>query len=394
MRTSKKILSVFVALMMLLSVVALGAYAMPADTVVELTIAADKTAYAAGDDITLTVYGQSNDETTLEMAGQYILGYDSSAIEPYSTSTDLDSHGFAAGAKHTSGYDPQGSQVVFDDILVDGGMTTRSNGSAVIGYFIAESSDTFDADSQAGPVELFSVKMKVKADAADGDYEIAFNADSFADYNCYVVDSFANGCYGTSGPDFGFTANNMFSLGSVTIHVGATGPKVAFSKASAKLVVKDGALDTTEGVKNVQMMVKSVITDADFDTYFFNTKTVGNADTAANENKIKDVGIVAFKGAAANFDEETAKGVVAGTAAANYEAARTDYISKASDSADAYFGAVIKGTWEGTFKNNDIVFLGFVEYYDAAGDVQVIFYETSVTKTITQSWVDANISNF
>jgi len=71
MRTSKKILGVVMALMMLLNVVALVGYAMPASTVCELSLVADKEYYAAGDEITLTAYAQTSASSeSVEMMAQ------------------------------------------------------------------------------------------------------------------------------------------------------------------------------------------------------------------------------------------------------------------------------------------------------------------------------------
>ncbi|MDO4847145.1 MAG: hypothetical protein Q3968_03320 [Clostridiaceae bacterium] len=378
MRTSKKILSVVMALMMLLSVIALSAYAIPADTVAEATITADKATYAAGDEIVLTIYCQTNAEAAAVKAdSQIILGYDSTGIEPYSTSADLLDHGFAVADNFTAAFDNSMSQAVDNNTLLGMG-TTISDGDAIIGYFVSAPGGDF-APSVDAPVALFTVKMRVKADAPDGDYTIAFNKDSFADYNCYVVDEFASGLYGESGPDFGFAATNMWSLGSVTIHVGATGPEVNYVKTQLK---------KNSGGYDVQMRITSVITDSDFDTYFPNTTTHGT-DPAPTANALTSVGIVAFHGAEADFDEAAAKAlVIDGTAATGYEAAETDYISKASDTADGYFGAILRGS-RAAFENLPVTFMGYARYLDSTGTEQVIFYPAAVEKTITTAQLNA-----
>ena len=264
-------------------------------------------------------------------------------------------------------------------------MTTVSNGDKVVGYFIAEQSDTFDADSQSGPVELFSVKMKVRADAPDGDYEIAFNEDSFADYNCYVVDETAFGLYGLSGPDFGFAATNMFAFGApVVIHVGAAGPAVTYSKTQVKMNL-NSAKTALEGDDPIRLRVTSTISASDFATYFANTSEHDTVYAAGTTDAITSVGIVAYKGTAASFDEATAKALVTdGTAATNYAAAETDYISNVGGVYS--FGAIIKGSRADAFAS-DVTFLGFVRYFDSTGVEQVIFYDTAVTKTVTDQTV-------
>jgi hypothetical protein len=309
------------------------------------------------------------------MMGQYIIGYDAAGLEPYSDSADLTAHGFSAASAHASAFDNSMSQAVDNDTLLGMG-TTISNGTAIIGYFISEMDDTYVASNDA-PVELFSIKLKVKADAADGDYTIAFNEDSFSDYNAYITDSAINGLYGDVPSDMGLTScSKMWAFKSVTIHVGAAGPVVTYERTQLKL---------NAGGYDVQLRITSKITDSDFDTYFPNT-TIHGTDPAPTANALTSVGIVAFDGAQADFDEAAAKAlVINGTAADGYKTAETDYISKASDTADGYFGAILRGS-RAAFENKPVTFLGFAKYLDADGNAQVIFYEAAVEKTVTTSY--------
>lgn len=390
MRTSKKILGVVLALMMLLNVVALVGYAMPASTVCELSLVADKEYYAAGDEITLTVYAQTSASSeSVEMMGQYIWNYDSSAIAPIASTNAPADHGFAAAASQASAYDVSLSEAWIDETVTGMGEAADA-GDKLFGLMIGESADAY-VESQAAPVELFSFKMKVADTAADGEYTINWNASSFSNYVAFITDSTAGGIYGDEVQDFfpGSTDTTMWSFVPATIKVGAAAtPVVAYSKAQVKMTLKDGALDTA-AEDPIQLRVTSVITDSDFDTFFANTTEHGT-DPAATANALTSVGIVAYKGAAADFDEATAKALVTdGTAATNYAAAETDYISKASDDADAYFGAIIKGSRADAFAS-DVTFLGFAKYLDADGAAQVIFYEAAVSKTIN----DTTISNY
>lgn len=392
MRTSKKILSVVMALMMLLSVLALSVYAFPSDTVAELTLEADKTSYAAGDEITLTVYCQTNDEVGgVEMMGQYIMNYDSTGIASLADESTADAQaitlcGFTPDATQASVYNEANSKI-WNSNVCEGLGDSADAGDKLFGLSIVQVGDAY-VNAQSAPVALFTFKMKVADTAPDGDYVIAFNASSLDSYNLFVQDDSGAGLYGTSGTDFGFAAANMWSLGSVTIHVGASGPAVAFQKAQVKMALKEGALDTTVA-DPIQLRVTSVITAADFDAYFANTTTHGT-DAAPTASAITSVGIVAYKGAAADFNEATAKALVTdGTEATNYAAAETDYISNASG--DYTFGAIIKGSRADAFAA-DVTFLGFVKYLDASGNAQVIFYDTATTKTITDATVNAYIA--
>ena len=76
--------------------------------------------------------------------------------------------------------------------------------------------------------------------------------------------------------------------------------------------------------------------------------------------------------------------VVAGALVADYAAAKTDYISKVSDTADAEFGAIIKANH--STLNNDVTYMGFVQYVDASGNAQTIFYETAGTAALSTNY--------
>ena len=379
MRNVKKALGIVMILAMLLNVVALAAYAaIPSDTVCEVTVEADKATYAPGDEITLTIYGQTSSSCPgIEMAGQYIFGYDSAGIERYSDSVDLTQHGFTPAPAHAAAFDNSMSQIALHHELIDMG-TTVSNGDMMIGYFIAEDGATY-VPAIAERVELFSVKMRVSATAAPGDYTIAFNRASWDDGNCYIQDELADGLYGAgfcTPADLGYSESTMFAFKDVTIHVGAAGPVV--DKAAQQVKFTPAGADVADDFK---LRVKSVITDADWDAYFANTGT-----PSATTNAIQAVGIVAYQGTA-GFDAEVAKGVVNGTPAASYAAAETTYIQKVDDASDAYFGAIVN--LKHSTCDYDITYMGFVKYLDDSGAPQVIFYPASYVAGVSTNYETA-----
>ena len=138
------------------------------------------------------------------------------------------------------------------------------------------------------------------------------------------------------------------------------------------------ATSATTVADEFSFRVISKISDSDWDTYFKNT---GVKD--AKDSYITAVGMVAYKGAAA-FNAETAKEVVAGALVADYAAAKTDYISKVSDTADAEFGAIIKVNHSKL--GNDVTYMGFVQYVDDLGNPQTIFYETAGTAALSTNY--------
>lgn len=165
------------------------------------------------------------------------------------------------------------------------------------------------------------------------------------------------------------------------------GPVVAKSKAEVKMTPNSPT--TVEDA--FKFRVTSVITDADWDTYFANT---GVAE--ATTNAIQSVGFVAYKGTD-GFDMDTAKAVAMGTEQpdASYQAATTDYVQKADDAADAYFGAVIEITSADT--RSDATYVAFVEYLDADGATQYAFYDaaqTALLDTNYQTIVDSYLAAY
>ncbi len=152
------------------------------------------------------------------------------------------------------------------------------------------------------------------------------------------------------------------------------GPVVTKAKSQVKMT----ATSATTVADEFSFRVISKISDSDWDTYFKNTGVDG-----AGTDYITAVGMVAYKGAAA-FNAETAKEVVAGALVADYAAAKTDYISKVSDTADAEFGAIIKANH--STLNNDVTYMGFVQYVDDLGNPQTIFYETAGTAALSTNY--------
>lgn len=375
MKTFKKVLGVVLAIAMLTGVFSMMASALAPDSAVDLYISTDKTNYAAGDTIVITVSQQVDPAVgKMTIAGTYAIGYPSAAIEPISTSTDLPNHNFTA---LVDGYDASISVVNFWDFIESQGNSVDAGAKwdAVFGVLVAADGTAFENTEKK---DLFTFEMKIKDDAPDGEYTIGFNKECYSNYYGFSADEAMGGVYGevADGNDYGYGTTANYGLDSTaTFTVGAAGPVVAKYKAQLKMTP-----DSATTVKDdFQFRVQSVITDADWDAYFAQTATADES-----KNAITEMGIVAYKGAG-TFDEATAKALVTdGTAADDYATAGTTYVQKASDSADAYFGAIIKA--KHTTMVNDVTYMGYVKYVDAAGAAQVIFYETAQTAALASNY--------
>lgn len=222
MKTSKKVLGVVLTLIMLVNVFAVSVFAAyPDDAACALIVKTDKDTYAAGDDVTLTVAIKATaDVGPMCLAGQYELGFNSAAIQPVDTSDDLAKHSFTPDAFYASAYDSSMSQAIFNDDI--GSSITAGNGwDSLMLVCVADDGATAKdcADTEA---TLFTIKMKIPADAADGTYTIGFNRDGYeTNFTAYATDINGGGLYGNDGSGFGKT--NMFDFGVATFNVGAGG---------------------------------------------------------------------------------------------------------------------------------------------------------------------------
>lgn len=234
----------------------------------------------------------------------------------------------------------------------------------------------------SGRQMVLSWYMRLKDGVQPGNYEVGFNAKQL-----YRL----TGTYNTEdavesdlvGKNFKSIAPEQVTYTNAIVTVGEAGPVVAKSKAEVKMTPNSPT--TVEDA--FQFRVTSVITDADWDTYFANTAAGGN-------NAITKLGFVAYKGTA-GFDLETAKSVAKGGSAAGYDVATTTYVQKESDTSDAYFGAIIKITSAET--RSDATYIAYVEYTDAEGATQYAFYDaaqTALLDTNYQTIVDSYLAAY
>ena len=224
MKTSKRILGIALAVIMIFNVFAVGAFAMPDNAVVDLIIKTDKEVYAPGDTITVTIATQVIPELgMMQIGGQYDLAFPSSAIETSSTEFGpklLEAHGFTA---LVNGFDSGNSGIISPSEAtsiegVAGADTTLRLNVADTG-----SADAFDAATEA--VDLFTFTMKVKDDAPVGTYTIGFNKIGYDECSGYSNDGLdMGGLYGNTSDDtanYGFDKEFMYNCGTVTFTVGA-----------------------------------------------------------------------------------------------------------------------------------------------------------------------------
>ena len=153
-----------------------------------------------------------------------------------------------------------------------------------------------------------------------------------------------------------------------------TGPVVTKTQAEVKMTLNEEKTAVDYAAAPFQFRVISSISEDDWNTYF-------NGDGS----NIESVGFVAYKGDGA-FDMETAKSVAMGGSAADYQAAKTDYIQKVEGQA-ANFGARIDFTARENVK--DVTYIAFVQY----DTDQYAFYDTSYSVALNQNY-DSIVSQY
>lgn len=229
MKISKKIFGVALALIMIFNVFAVGTLAaVPADTLVQLNISTDKAVYAPGDTIVIKFGEQCIDELgEMLIGGQYDFGYNSAVLEPISTATELATHNFVPIQA--------GSNVTYSVFKAESesGVSPLYDWNAASTVAVVDDGTAFNAT--AG-VELFTIEMKIKADAPDGTYTIGYNPVGYENYTAFSNDNMGfGGLAGTSATDYGFSVSNMYAYGTCTFTVssGAT-PEVTHVKQQSK----------------------------------------------------------------------------------------------------------------------------------------------------------------
>lgn len=387
LKTSKKVISIILAVVLAFSVMSVAAFAAFDSSTQKLGLVLvpdkDLTKLAPGDEVTFTMYCDVADFNTLfgtykipvffdpavyTADNAYTLHNDfANFYKPASTTTIVTT---AAAVSKLAGYASNldtARHTAFVNFL--GAADTGLGVTAAGGYKMTPA----EAGGTRTGAEL-SFKMTVKADAdlVNGNTNVVI-PDAFS-YTSGMYFKTTNGTKTTNLTNAQVNTEAANAMANNPSAPAPAGPVVAKAKSQVKMT----ATSATTVADEFSFRVISKISDSDWDTYFKNTGVAG-----ATTDYITAVGMVAYKGAAA-FDAETAKKVVAGTPAEYYSAATTDYISKVSDTADAEFGAIIMA--KHSTLANDVTYMGFVQYVDASGNAQTIFYETAGTAALSTNY--------
>lgn len=365
---SKKVLSVVMAVVMLLSCFAIAASAYtyaPTMTTGEVVISAvaDKTTVSPGDTVTISMRIDPGSKTDLGAFGNVIV-YNSAQLTPAGTTAQTfrtwegDCAASFANPNAAANFNyAVGTQLTAftaeEKAYFDKGIMVMGSGSSSASRWNPAAGEAY-----------MSFQMVVSDSVQPGDeIWVGTPQAAFTKGTSY----FAEGTKRMTNDVYNIT-NSM-----VKLTVASSGPALNRKIADYKMTLTSA----TTVADPFQFRVTSVISSEDWDTYFANT---GVKDATANY--ITALGFVAFKGTD-GFDMETAKAVANGTAAEGYTVATTDYVRHV-DGEEATFGARIDITSAET--RSDATYVAFVKYVDASGAEQVIFYADSYVASLNTNY--------
>ncbi|HCW34423.1 MAG TPA: hypothetical protein DGG22_07765 [Ruminococcaceae bacterium] len=370
-----KILSVALVVLMLLSTIAIGVYAVPAEgTDVGLVLVSDKTEaeIVPGAKVTVTFYFNLNDYSQKMSDFKVALLYDSNVYTPDTTSRvflgDLAEYAKVSvtpkiNANYGKAVMNGSSMSAADKKLYNNSVmftvtadATNHNVTATDGYTVTEGENGL---SIAEATMVFNVT---------GD-EAALKAGNKNITICDTYNKNQQFIGYTNGERMGHFTKYDVSRANIMANM-PSAPSYAVAKY--KTQVKFTGDKTTAPDDLFQFRLTSVITAADF------------AAMNSNGNKIKSVGFIAANTGAADADAAKAA-VEKGTALPSaWKAASTDYVSQADASSDAYFGAIVKNISHAS-QATDIDCIAYVCYNDGTAD-HYVWYSAAVTAKVASGY--------
>lgn len=370
----KKILSVALVVFMLLTTVAIGAYAVPAnDAEVGLVLVSDKkeAEIVSGAKVTVTFYFEMKDYSQLMSDTKFAILYDANVYTPDTTSRTFlgDWATYAKNATTAKINAAYGSTVMNAStmsaeekatynsaVMLTAGADAGQGATSKKGYSVTKGENGLS-------VAECSIVFNVTGDAA---------AVTAGNKNIKICDALDKNQYikGTTGSA---TPKNVASIDTSKGNIMANMPSApSYAVAKYKTQVKFTGDKTTAPDDLFQFRLTSVITAADF------------AAMNSNGNTIKSVGFIAANTGAADAADAKAA-VEKGTALPSaWKAASTDYVSQANASSDAYFGAIVKNISHAS-QATDIDCIAYVCYNDGTAD-HYVWYSAAVTAKVASGY--------
>lgn len=370
----KKILSVALVVFMLLTTVAIGAYAVPAnDAEVGLVLVSDKkeAEIVSGAKVTVTFYFEMKDYSQLMSDTKFAILYDANVYTPDTTSrtflgdwatyakdatTAKINAAYGSAVMNASTMSAEEKATYNSAVMLTAGADAGQGATSKKGYSVTKGENGLS-------VAECSIVFNVTGDAA---------AVTAGNKNIKICDALDKNQYikGTTGSA---TPKNVESIDTSKGNIMANMPSApSYAVAKYKTQVKFTGDKTTAPDDLFQFRLTSVITAADF------------AAMNSNGNTIKSVGFIAANTGAADAADAKAA-VEKGTALPSaWKTASTDYVSQADASSDAYFGAIVKNISHAS-QATDIDCIAYVCYNDGTAD-HYVWYSAAVTAKVASGY--------
>lgn len=370
----KKILSVALVVFMLLTTVAIGAYAVPAnDAEVGLVLVSDKkeAEIVSGAKVTVTFYFEMKDYSQLMSDTKFAILYDANVYTPDTTSrtflgdwatyakdatTAKINAAYGSTVMNASTMSAEEKATYNSAVMLTAGADAGQGATSKKGYSVTKGENGLS-------VAECSIVFNVTGDAA---------AVTAGNKNIKICDALDKNQYikGTTGSA---TPKNVASIDTSKGNIMANMPSApSYAVAKYKTQVKFTGDKTAAPDDLFQFRLTSVITAADF------------AAMNSNGNTIKSVGFIAANTGTADADAAKAA-VEKGTALPSaWKAASTDYVSQANASSDAYFGAIVKNISHAS-QATDIDCIAYVCYNDGTAD-HYVWYSAAVTAKVASGY--------
>ena len=379
LKTSKKVLSVVLALVLVLSTLTVCSFAAFDSSTQKLgfVLVPDKdiTKVQNGDKVTFTLYLDVADFSQNVSVAKLLFLYDSSAYSVDNSYTCLND--FAKFYKDGTASSLASTSAHWEKLIAGTTQDISAFDKAYVWSGAADTNKDWDEDGTGNTAKQGFSLTQEKGTRTPAELQFTFTVlDNTKTLDVMVCNNFATRStlqyFKTTD---GATQTNLdqgevnTELASAMVNnPGVANPAVAKYKTQVKFTGDK----TTAPDDLFQFRLTSVITAADF------------AAMNSNGNTIKSVGFIAANTGAA--DADAAKTAVEkGTALPSaWKAASTDYVSQASASSDAYFGAIIKNISHAS-QATDIDCIAYVCYNDGTAN-HYVWYSAAVTAKVASGY--------
>lgn len=379
LKTSKKVLSVVLALVLVLSTLTVCSFAAFDSSTQKLgfVLVPDKdiTKVQNGDKVTFTLYLDVADFSQNVSVAKLMFLYDSSAYSVDNSYTCLND--FAKFYKDGTASSLASTSANWKKLIAGTTQNISAFDKAYVWSGAADSNKDWDEDGTGNTAKQGFSLTQEKGTRTPAELQFTFTVlDNTKTLDVMVCNNFATKStlqyFKTTD---GATQTNL-DQGEVNTELASAmvnNPGVANpAVANYKTQVKFTGDKTTAPDDLFQFRLTSVITAADF------------AAMNSNGNTIKSVGFIAANTGAADADAAKAA-VEKGTALPSaWKTASTDYVSQANASSDAYFGAIVKNISHAS-QATDIDCIAYVCYNDGTAD-HYVWYSAAVTAKVASGY--------